>query len=107
MLCFPCQWYEGFPNVIITGMEHRKPVIAGRIGALPEIVIDGQTGLLHDPPSIDQLVSHIEKLNSDDELCRQYGEQGFKRIFSEYHVDLVYPRLVDVYQQVQASVAKA
>ena len=102
MLCFPCQWYEGFPNVIITAMEHKKPVVAGRIGALPEIVLEGQTGLLHDPPSIDELVACIQKLDADESLCRQFGQQGFERIFSNYHVDTVYPKLIDVYQSVQA-----
>ena len=104
MLCFPCQWYEGFPNVIITAMEHKKPVIAGRIGALPEIVLEGKTGLLHDPPSIDELVACIQKLNADENLCREFGQHGFNRIFSDYHVDTAYLRLIDVYKEVTSEV---
>ena len=100
MLCFPSQWYEGFPNVIITAMEHKKPVIAGRIGALPEIVLDEKTGLLHDPPSIEQLVAAIKRLDASEALCREFGERGFQRIFADYHVDIVYPHLVEVYRDV-------
>ena len=103
MLCFPCQWYEGFPNVIITAMEHKKPVIAGRIGALPEIVLEGKTGLLHAAPSIDELVGCIQQLNSDETLCRNFGQQGFERIYSDYHVDIVYPRLINVYEILAAT----
>ena len=80
-------------------MEHKKPVIAGRIGALPEIVLEGKTGLLHDPPSINELVACIQKLDADENLCREFGQQGFERIYTDYHVDIVYPRLSDVYNE--------
>jgi glycosyltransferase involved in cell wall biosynthesis len=48
-LVVPSVWYEGAPRAIIEAYAAGVPVIASAIGALPELVRDGQSGLLADP----------------------------------------------------------
>ena len=105
MMCFPCQWFEGFPNVMITAMEHSKPIIAGDIGALPEIIDHGECGLLHEPSDLDGLVAAIDRLDQDPKLCHTFGECGRERVQSHYHERVVYPQLIEIYQGAINSVA--
>ena len=99
MMCFPCQWFEGFPNVMITAMEHSKPIVAADIGALPEIINRDECGILHEPSSLDEMVAAIEKLSSDDELCDRLGQNGLRRVQQHYHESVVYPRLIEIYER--------
>jgi glycosyltransferase involved in cell wall biosynthesis len=100
ILCFPSQWYEGFPNVIITAMEHQKPIVASRIGAIPEIVHHEKSGLLHETTSLEDLVTCIHRLYKNPDECRHFGAYGRQRVQSDYHASVVYPRLLNIYQQV-------
>jgi len=93
----PSQWFEGFPNVILNAMQHGRPVIASRIGGLPEIVIHEQTRLLHTPHSVDELVSAIERLHGNDDFCRRLGQNGAARLTSEYSEDIACQRLMRIY----------
>lgn len=98
MLVIPSQWYEGFPNVALDAMVHCKPVVASRIGALPEIIQHGRTGLLYNHPSVDDLVDKIRCLYHDVDLCRSMGQQGQLRVRTEYSPDVVYTRLTAAYR---------
>lgn len=98
ILCFPSQWYEGFPNVIITAMEHDKPIVASKIGAIPEIVRHQETGLLHETASLDELVGCIQSLYDDPAKCREFGHRGRLRVQNEYHSSVVYKKLIHAYQ---------
>ncbi len=104
VLAFPSQWFEGFPNVILKGMQFAKPVITSRIGGLPEIVIENETGLLHDPTDVDKLTSCIESLYQDPELCRRLGQAGFDRANREYSSEVCHERLMNIYERATAMV---
>lgn len=57
-LLFPSRWHEPFGMVLLEAAACGVPVIGSRIGAVPELVIDGETGLLFDPDNLDELVQH-------------------------------------------------
>ncbi len=100
MLCFPSQWYEGFPNVIITAMELEKPIVASRIGAIPEIVHHEKSGLLHETTSLEELTRCIKILYHDPKKCRKYGRYGRQQVEREYHSTTVYKKLIRSYRNV-------
>ena len=93
MLCFPSQWFEGFPNVILPAMLAEKPVIASRIGALPEIVLDHETGLLHRHDSVGELVACIKKLVKNPDLCKAFGANAKRIVAEKYSLQVGYDHL--------------
>ena len=56
----PSEWYENNPMTIIEAYSVGTPVIGARIGGIPEIVVDGQTGFLFESGSVDDLRTNIK-----------------------------------------------
>jgi glycosyltransferase involved in cell wall biosynthesis len=92
-------WYEGFPMILVEAMLHGKPVIASRIGGIPEIVEDGITGLLFEPGNADDLGKKIEYLWDQPELCKKMGAAGRQKASKEYSADVYYNRLMSLYDK--------
>jgi glycosyltransferase involved in cell wall biosynthesis len=90
----PSRWYEGFPNVIVQAMMRARPVIGSALGALPDIVEDGRTGLLFRPDNVDELAQKIRFLYARPGLCRQLGIAGREKALREYSPDVCYERLM-------------
>jgi len=67
---------EGIGSILFDAMEQRLPVIASRVGGVPDIVHDGENGLLIDPASPAQLRDAILELKTNAELRRVYGDRG-------------------------------
>lgn len=67
---------EGFGLTAIEGMARGCVVVASRVGGLPEVVRDGEVGLLHESENIDDLASKLIYLCESPELWRQYSAQA-------------------------------
>jgi glycosyltransferase involved in cell wall biosynthesis len=67
---------EGLPLVIMEAMAQGKPVVATRVGGIPEIIKDGETGLLCSHEDDAQLAARLLSLLEDDRLARKIGEAG-------------------------------
>jgi glycosyltransferase involved in cell wall biosynthesis len=98
-LVVPSMWFEGCPLVVSEAMSHGLPVIASRIGGLPELVEDGVTGLLFEPGNVDELSQDIRTLWQNPDLCRRMGEAGRKKAVREYSEEVYYQRLMAVYDK--------
>ncbi len=96
----PSVWFEGFPMILLEAMLTAKPIIASRIGGIPEIVEDGVTGLLFEPGNADELAAKVKTLWENPDLCRQMGQAGRKKALREYSSEKYYSRLMDVYNKV-------
>jgi len=92
-------WYEGFPMILIEAMLHGKPVIASRLGGIPEIVDDGKTGLLFEAGNAVDLAEKIKYLWDNPQLCRRMGEAGREKALREYSSEKYYQRLMKVYEK--------
>jgi glycosyltransferase involved in cell wall biosynthesis len=68
--------FENFPVVILEAMSSGKPVVASRVGGIPEAIKENETGLLFDPGNVSQMTEKIFYLLSDLELRRKLGEAG-------------------------------
>jgi glycosyltransferase involved in cell wall biosynthesis len=75
---------EGIGGILLDAMDRALPIIASRVGGLPEIVKDGRNGILIDPRSPDQLEDAILRLYDDPDLRRAIGARGreFSRDFT-------------------------
>ncbi|MFB9617005.1 glycosyltransferase family 4 protein [Kutzneria kofuensis] len=75
-LLFPIQWEEPFGMVMIEAMACGTPVVALRSGAVPEVVVDGVTGLVLDDP--EQLPAALERVRGiEPEKCREHVARLF------------------------------
>ncbi len=96
VFCSIC--YEGFPMILIEAMLQGCPVIASRLGGIPEIVDDGVTGLLFEAGNSDDLKEKIQHLWDNPQLCRKMGAAGKNKALREYTPNAYYIRLMDVYR---------
>jgi glycosyltransferase involved in cell wall biosynthesis len=70
---------EGMPQAILEAMDCGLPVVATRVGGVPEAVIDGQTGLLVESRNVEQLCSAIERMIVDAAFRAAAGQDGLSR----------------------------
>lgn len=75
---------EGFGFVFLEAMIHGLPVLAGNLDASAEVVVDGETGYLVDPTSVEAIAAASARLLSDEELQRRMGQRGRDRVIEEF-----------------------
>jgi glycosyltransferase involved in cell wall biosynthesis len=91
---------EGFGLVLLEAMAVSKPVVASNVMAIPEIVIDGKTGLLVPPENSDALAQALLKLIKNPSLCQQFGIAGRQRLAQEFTVERMVQKTIAVYEEV-------
>jgi tetratricopeptide (TPR) repeat protein len=87
---------EGIPLTLIEGMAAALPVVATRVGGVPEVVTEGETGLLASAGDADALAAHILRLAGDGDLRRRLGRAGRERArasFDEGRMIAAYDRI--------------
>lgn len=97
MVAIPSRW-EAFGLVAIEAMRAAKPIIAFRIGALPEIVEDGTTGVLCDEVSPEKLVEGFKRATRLD--LPAVGRAGYERFTRLYDIEQTHRNLSQVYADV-------
>ncbi len=70
---------EGMPQAVLEAMNCGLPVVATRVGGVPEAVLDGETGLLVEPKNADQLRSAMERMITDEAFRVTAGQRGLAR----------------------------
>ena len=80
----PSRSYENLPNSVLESFACAKPVVATNIGSLPEVVQHGETGLLFEPNSADDLAHQLSTLASDALLAERLGKNARNRA-EEYY----------------------
>jgi glycosyltransferase involved in cell wall biosynthesis len=91
---------EGHPMTALEAMACGLPVVASHVGGLPEIVVEGETGLLVRPGDAAALAEAITRLAADPGRARALGTAGRQRVEREFTVDRMLERLVAVYEKV-------
>lgn len=90
---------EGIGSVLLDAMEQRLPIVATRVGGVPEIVHDDVNGLLIDPERPDQLYDALATLAASPELRRRLGEQG-PRLAAAFTSDTMCRKYLDLYLRI-------
>ena len=92
--------WEGFGIVLLEAMLAGLPVVATRVSAVPEIVVDGETGLLVAAGDHAGLAEHIETLLTDRERAAALGTAGRQRALTEFSVARMADRTLALYGEV-------
>jgi len=93
----PSEWYENNPLSILEAFALGKPVIGSRIGGIPELVKDEETGLLFEPGNAEDLRSKIKYLLSSPDKVAQMSRNVRILAEKEYSSELHYERLIKTY----------
>jgi glycosyltransferase involved in cell wall biosynthesis len=96
---FPSLWHEPFGIPVIEAMAAGLPVVATRGGALPEVVVDGETGILVERGDSEGLAAAIGKLLENPDLRAQMGAAGRKRVQQMFTWERSVARLEELYDR--------
>jgi glycosyltransferase involved in cell wall biosynthesis len=96
----PSEWYENFPISVVESFALGTPVIASRIGGLPEMVEHGKTGFLFDPADAAALAGCLEIIRDDAALVRNMSRACLETARARFGPDRHGRELVDIYNNV-------
>jgi glycosyltransferase involved in cell wall biosynthesis len=95
---------EGFPGTLLQAGAMGLPSIVTDICGCNEIVVDGETGVLVAPGSVDSLAAAMERLAADPEMCRRMGENARRRVVENYSQQRVWRALDEFYSDVSKGI---
>lgn len=98
IFCLPTK-LEPFGIVFIEAMSHRLPIVSTRVGALPDMVQDGQNGFLVEPGEVAPLMDALDLLLQDANTRKAYGEAGYQLALSRYNWDTVGQRIREIVEE--------
>jgi glycosyltransferase involved in cell wall biosynthesis len=98
-LVVPSEWYEASGIVASEAQGVGTPVVATRMGGLPEVVLDEVTGLICNPADPADLAAKMRRLWTDDDLAVRLGETARLRARREFDPEVFYRRLAASYQR--------
>ena len=89
-----------YPTSLLEAMAVGKPVIATRVGGIPEIVKPNENGILVEPNNIDELVNAIMYMLNNKEEAKRKGLEGAKLVFEKFRTEIVVDKLERIYEEV-------
>ena len=99
VLVLPSYAHEGIPQIILQAQAMARPIVATRIGGIPEVVEDGKTGLLVERKDAQALADAIGRLLDDPAFARSLGQRGRQQIEAKYSLDAMGERLLALYEK--------
>jgi glycosyltransferase involved in cell wall biosynthesis len=94
--------FEGFGLVLVEAMAARRPIMASRVSAIPEVVVDGETGMLTEPRSAESVATALTRL-SDGPTRARLGAAGYRRVFEHFTLERMWKSTDEVYARCLAA----
>lgn len=95
----PSVWEEAFGLAALEPMARGVPVVASRVGGLPEVVADGETGLLVPPGDEEALVTAMRTLLTDEQRRHEMGRKGRERVEGHFSWDDQVARITSLLEE--------
>ena len=102
-LCLLPSSQESFGVAALEAMACEVPVVASRVGGLPEVITHGQTGLLHDPDDLAGMAESAVDLLTDTDLHQRIAASGWRAVSERFCADEIVPRYEAYYEEVMAA----
>jgi colanic acid/amylovoran biosynthesis glycosyltransferase len=98
--CLPCVWasdndVDGLPQMLMEAMACGLPAISTRLVGIPDLLVDGETGLLVEPKNAEQLADALLKLRDDPALAERLAEAGRKHVIERFDLSNCLEPLLD------------
>ncbi len=97
---------ESFGLAALEAMACEVPVIASRVGGIPEVVTDGENGFLSEVGDVEKMANDAARLLTNAELRKQFGESARDSAISRYRTDVVIPKYISFYEKILGNAAK-
>jgi glycosyltransferase involved in cell wall biosynthesis len=94
---------EGLPIVLMEAMSFALPVVASRVAGIPELVRDGENGLLFTPSRWDELESCVDRLAGSLELRKQLGGEGQRTVREEFDISRSADQLKHLFEELRTT----
>jgi glycosyltransferase involved in cell wall biosynthesis len=83
---------EGLPNAVIEAMAVGLPVVATRVGGLPDLIRHGENGFLVEVGDVAAMTERVVELLSRPDRARQVGQRGRQTVVERCDIERVWPR---------------
>ena len=91
---------DGMPLTVLEAQALEKVVVASRVGSLPEMIADGESGFLCDPGDVDAFCACIARLAGDPDLRRRIGQAARRSVAEKHGEAAMFARYQQVFDQV-------
>jgi glycosyltransferase involved in cell wall biosynthesis len=99
----PSEWHENFPVVSLESYAAAKPIVASRMGGLPSIVAEGETGLLFTAGNSEELAEKVRYMFANPREAERMGAVACKLAQTKYSRETSYHNLMEIFQKVMAA----
>lgn len=93
---------ENCPYSVLEAMEIGKPIVASRIGGIPELIADGENGYLYKADDINELKEKLTLLLDNDDKVNRFAQKSRELYESYYSPDSYYNELIKIYNKVMS-----
>ena len=98
-IVMPSEWYENAPITILEAFAYGKPVIGSKIGGIPELVIEGETGMLYRTCRSEDLKEKIRSLLADPTATERMGRNARTMVEDRHSAQVHYEKLMEAYKR--------
>ena len=91
---------ESFGLAALEAQACEVPVIATRIGGIPEVVNDGESGFLSDVGDVEKMTKDTLRLLKDEKLRRAFGDRGRELAVQRYSTSKIIPQYIAFYEKI-------
>jgi glycosyltransferase involved in cell wall biosynthesis len=98
VVCQVSRWHEAFGCSVAEAMSFNKPLVATRVGGIPELVMNGETGFLVTPGDVGSTAERILELLGDRDLRERMGEAGRKAVETNFNLKTNVAKLLQFYE---------
>lgn len=95
----PSVWPDNSPIVIYEAMKYGKPVIASKVGGIPDLVTHNKTGFLVNSKNSEEIAEYSVKLLTNPKLLKRSSEESQKRLQTKFTMEIHLANIMDIYKQ--------
>ena len=96
----PSECFENSPLTVFESFAYGKPVVGASIGGIPELVVDGETGLLFEPGDDAGLADKVSRLSADRRCADRMGRGARAKLERDHSPELHCDRILEIYERV-------